>query len=179
MEDISQATEAFTQANDSQAAPERLEDTHAIYEIGYHVTPGTSEGEVGSVADGVRQQLLNHDAVIISEGLPQKTALAYPIIRSVSGKRETFTESYFGWIKYSASRDTTQIVKEYMRGLQGIIRSMVIETIRDDAPVTKRRAIFVSDRLEGATIQKPMAVREKSEDVSEEELDKSIEALTS
>ncbi len=51
--------------------------------------------------------------------------------------------------------------------------------MREDATVAPRRAVFTSDRLEGETIKKPAAAPEEKTAVSEEELDKSIDALVS
>ncbi|MBC7836599.1 hypothetical protein H7X87_02365, partial [Acetobacteraceae bacterium] len=75
--------------------------------------------------------------------------------------------------------------KEYIPALEGMLRStkdilryLLVETVREDAPT--RRAIFTSDRLEGEVIKKPASAPEEVKGpVSEEELEKSIEALTS
>jgi hypothetical protein len=53
---------------------------------------------------------------------------------------------------------------------------LLVETVREDVAPT-RRAVFTSDRLEGETLKKPVAEAEKPAEVSEEELDKSIDAL--
>ena len=59
-----------------------------------------------------------------------------------------------------------------------MLRSLIIETVREDIVPPKARAVFTSDRLEGETIKAPKAPKEVPAEVSEAELDKSIDALT-
>jgi hypothetical protein len=60
-----------------------------------------------------------------------------------------------------------------------VLRYLLVQTVREEeAPA--RRAVFTSDRLEGETLKKPVAPAEeptKGGEVSEEELDKSIDAI--
>ncbi len=170
---------AYTQANSDSSEAQPPRSTETIYEVGYHLMANIPEAEVGGTADTIRQLIISRKGTILSEGLPQRMTLTYPIIRSVSGKRETFVDSYFGWVKFSAEAEDVEALNDPLRGMREVIRYIVIKTLRDDAPTTKHRAIFVSDRLEGETIQKPSVAPEKSEVVSEEELDKSLEAIVS
>ncbi len=163
MAEDSQAPRASTQANDSQP----------IYEVGFHVVSGVGEEGVSKTVEAVRRAL--GEAEIISEGFPQKMTLAYTVERSVQGKREKHTESYFGFIKFSASRESIPALQGALRGMSEVLRFIVVETVRED--LTPRRAVWSSDRLEGKTLEKP-AVEEKGAEVSQEELDKSLEALT-
>jgi ribosomal protein S6 len=166
MAEDSQASAASTQANDSKP----------IYEIGYHVVPTVGEDGVAKQVEAIRKAL--GDAEIISEGFPQKMTLAYTVERAAQGKREKFTESYFGFIKFAMERDAIVACKEKIAAMPQILRYLVIETVREDLMQQKQRAVFASDRLEGQTLQKPTSVPEKGGEVSEAELDKSIEALT-
>ena len=105
--------------------------------------------------------------------------LAYTIERSDSGKREKFTEAYFGWIKFATERGSIPPLQENLRAMPEVLRYLVIETVREDVSAP-RRAVFTSDRLEGQTLKKPVVVKEeKAAEVSEEELDKSLEGLIS
>lgn len=168
MAEMSQAAEASTQATS---------DARPVYEVGFHLLPSIPEGEVAATADKIRALL--GSAEIISQGTPAKTTLAYTIERAGQGKREKFTQSYFGWIKF-AVEDNTGIVglQESLRAMPEVIRYMVISTTREEAKAPKR-AVFGSDRLEGETIAKVPRTEEKAVEVSEVELDKSLEGLTS
>jgi ribosomal protein S6 len=159
----------------SQANP-NPEEKQPIYEVGFHLVPGLGEDGAASTAATIRAGL--GDAEIISEQAPQKMTLAYTIERSVQGKREKFTESYFGWIKFAAPRADALALQEKLRLMPEVLRYLLIETVREDVVATPRRAIFTSTRLEGETIKKPTAIKEeKVGEVSEEELDKSLDAL--
>src|SRR5205814_2385945 len=114
------------------------------------------------------------------EAAPKKVQLAYRIERSAAGKREKFTESYFGFIKFELLEDgvgdIVAALEGMLRGDSQILRYLLIKTTRE-APVAPR-TIFSSKSLEGRTIERPTAKPEESVgEVSEEELDRSIEAL--
>ena len=165
MAEDSQATPASTQANDSRP----------IYELGYHVVPVVGDEGVAEVVDAVRSAL--GDAEFINDSFPQKMTLAYTVERSVQGKREKYTESYFGHIKFATEREALPGIQEKLRSMSKVLRFLIIETVREDIAQATRRAVFVSDRLEGKTLEKPNAPKETPAEVSQEELDKSIDAL--
>lgn len=166
----SQAKEALSQANKEEAGMDR-----PVYEVSFHLVPAIPEDGVAAVVERVRAAL--GDAEIITEQFPARMTLAYPIERSVQGKREKYHETYFGWVKFALERQALPTLQEKLRSTQQVLRFLVVETIREEA--APRRAVFTSSRLEGETIKKPEAAPEKVTDVSEEELDKSIDALVS
>jgi ribosomal protein S6 len=166
MAEESQAAPAFTQANEIE---------RPVYELGFHIVPTVGEDGVSAVVERIRAVL--GEAELINEGAPRKMTLSYQVERSVSGKREKYTEAYFGFIKFATEREQLPGIQEKLRNLPEVLRYLVIETVREDI-ATPRRAVFTSDRLEGKTIEKPVAAKETAVEVSEEELDKSLEALT-
>lgn len=172
MAEMSQ-TEAESQVS-SQAKPK---DTRPVYEVGFHVVSTVEEAQVGGVVEKIRTELAKSNAEIIGEQFPAKMTLAYVIERAHSGKREKYAEAYFGWIKFATEPAAIAPLAELLQNTQEILRHLIVETVREDASV--RRAVYTSDRLEGETIKKPTAAPEKKADVSEEELEKSIEALVS
>lgn len=151
-------------------------NTSPIYEIGFHIVPTVGDEGVSGVVESIRKAL--GKAEIISEGFPNKIALAYQVERATQGKREKYNESYFGHIKFSMERDAVNSFTDTVRAMHAIMRFIIIETVREDIAAAPRRTVFTSDRLEGKTIEKPLAVAEKAAEVSESELDKSLEALT-
>src|SRR3989344_2566088 len=76
-------------------------DPRPVYEVGFHVVPTAEEADVAGVVEGIRAELGLGDAEIIAEQFPAKMTLLYTIERALSGKREKFLESYFGWIKFA------------------------------------------------------------------------------
>jgi len=170
MAETSQAAEASSHANQADERP--------VYEVGFHVVPTVAETEVGGVVDKVRAALTKGNAEIIKEEFPVKKTLAYVVERSTTGKREKYAESYFGFIKFAMDKDAIGEFTATLRATNEVLRFLIINTVREEA-VAPRRAVFSSDRLEGETIKKPTAAPEAAGEVSDEELNKSIDALVS
>jgi ribosomal protein S6 len=175
MEQTSQAAEAFTQATDASSGAD-VSSAPIIYEVGFHLVPTIAEDGVGAAVEGVRK-LIGDDAELISEGYPSKVALAYVIERATQGKREKYSEAWFGWIKFATTRGKIPALEAALNASRDVLRSLIIETVREDIVPPKARAVFSSDRLQGETIKKPDAPAEKAVPVSEAQLDKSIDAL--
>jgi ribosomal protein S6 len=166
MAEKSQTAEVLTQANS---------DARPVYEVGFHVVPTVGDEGVAGVVDQIRSALGN--AEIISEQFPERKRLAYTVERSLTGKREKYDEAYFGFIKFALERESIPAFENALRSNKNVLRFLLIETVREEIGAVPRRAVFASDRLEGETIQKPKTTEEEATPVSEEELDKSIDAL--
>lgn len=162
----------------TQATAQPVSDgqsTRPVYEVGFHLVPSTPEDGAGAAVEHIRALL--GSAEIISEGFPQKMTLAYTIEVAQAGKRETFTQAYFGWIKFAVEeRSAIPAIEAGLRAMRQVLRSIIIETTREDVK-QKQQAVFASDRLEGKVLEKPTEVEKKGE-VSQEELDRSLEGLT-
>jgi ribosomal protein S6 len=162
------------EAESSQANSPK--DSRPVYEVGYHIVPTVEEEKVGEVVEKIRGVLANAGAEIVKDQFPQKASLAYTVERSVSGKREKYNDAYFGFIKFATARESVASLEEMLRTSKEILRYLLIETTREE-PVISRRAVYSSNRLEGETIKKPTTTPEESGEVSEEDLQKSIDAL--
>ncbi len=166
----------------SQVSPETSSQANApkddrpVYEVGFHVLPNVDEAGVAAVVEALRSELAKGNAEIIKEQFPQKIVLAYTIERAVSGKREKYNDVYFGSIKFAVERAAVASLEAILRNNKNILRYLLVETLREE-PTVSRRAVFSSNRLEGETIRKPTSAPETPTEVSEEELQKSIDAL--
>ncbi|HEX8994327.1 MAG TPA: 30S ribosomal protein S6 [Candidatus Paceibacterota bacterium] len=169
MNNTSQASQASTQAKS---------DEKVVLEAGFHIVPTVAEADVTAIADSVRTIIEKAGGSVISSEMPKRMPFAYRIERSVAGKREKYTEGYFGWIKFEAEAGAAKAVEHALRDLSEILRFMVIRTTREAITYTPR-AVFASNSLEGKTIEKPAVVvaPEEKKEVSETELDKTIESL--
>jgi ribosomal protein S6 len=174
MAEISQAT-GEAQASSQANAPK---DSRPIYEIGFHVVPTVTEAQLSDAMADLRAHIAKAGGEVVSGGEPTKMTLSYVIERAVAGKREKYTESYFGWVKFVVEeRAGIPELESYLQHNRAVLRYLFIETVREEA-AAPRRAVFASNRLEGETIKKPSSAPEVSTGpVSEEDLDKSIEAL--
>ena len=161
-------------AEQSQATTPPSGDSRPIYEIGYHLVPTLAEDQVAGEAAKIRAML--GDAEVIKDEAPRKMTLSYVIERPGAGRREKYGEAYFGFIKFAIEKEHINGIEQKLRAMREVLRYLLVETVREDVAPT-RRAVFTSDRLEGETLKKPVAEAEKPAEVSEEELDKSIDAL--
>lgn len=156
-------------------------DTTPIYEVGFHIVPTVDESQVAAVVEKIKKSL-GSDVEIVAEEAPKRMHVAYQIERATQGKREKYTESYFGWVKFALKGDEVgaqvNAIELSLRGMNEVLRYLLIQTVRDDLMQQKSRAVFGSDRLEGETIKRVPREAEKAGEVSEAELDKSLEALT-
>ena len=165
---------AQAELSQAKSLPTGQAGTTPVFEVGFHLVPTIQEDGVAAVVEKIHSAL--KDAEIISEQFPTRMTLAYQVERSVQGKREKYTESYFGFIKFATERDAIPGLQAALRAMSPVLRFMVINTEREDV-ANPRRAVFTSSRLEGEVIHKPEAQAEVKAAVSEEELDKSIDAL--
>ncbi len=166
-----------SQAKASSQASQQ--ETRPIYEIGFHVVPQADEAQAAQVVETLKSTLISKDAEIISEGAPARVRLAYTIDRAEAGRHEKFDEAYFGFIKFAIEREHINELETKLRGNREILRFLLVQTVREDITLAPRRVMFTSDRLEGETIKKPVSEPEKAVEVSEEDLEKSIDALVS
>jgi ribosomal protein S6 len=171
------SSEEQTQANESESeVMDEQSNTGTIYEIGFHAVPTLSDTEARGVLKRLEKALSKIGAMVIAKEEPKRITFAYRIERSAQGKREKFTEGYFGWIKFETDREHISGLEEMLRADREILRHLLIHTTRE-AISAAPRAVFASDRLEGEVIAKPVSAVEESGPVSEEQLDKSLEAL--
>jgi ribosomal protein S6 len=170
MAEMSQAVEASSQAN----APK---DSRPLYEIGFHLVPTLDEAQVKEITEALKAEIAKASCEITSEEFPQKMMLSYVIERSDSGKREKFAESYFGWMNFvTEERAGILTIETFLRTNRNFLRYLLIETAPEETQ-TQRRAVFSSNRLEGETLKKPTGAPEAEAEVSDEELNKSLDAL--
>lgn len=171
MSQVEGTPETSSQAN----APK---DSRPLYEIGFHVLPTLDESEVGGVVAALRAEVKKAGGEITTEQAPQKMVLAYTVERATTGKREKYNESYFGWLQFVVEERTgINGIEDFLKQNKNVLRYLFIKTIPHETQA-QRRAVFSSNRLAGETLKKPAPVAEVPiAEVSEEELNKSLDAL--
>jgi ribosomal protein S6 len=166
-----QAAKALTQAEGENNKP--------VYEVGFLIARTVGENGVAATLDKIRASI--GDVEIISDGAPQKIQLAYTIEDNFTGKINKNTDAYFGWIKFAIKdedgENDVSSLQSSLSNLKEILRFIVVKTAREDTMASAARAVWTSDRLEGQTLQKSPKEQERGGEVSDEELDRSIEAL--
>lgn len=169
-------TEGVLEKNDIVA--EREADLR-VYEIGYHILPTVKEEDVESVVAGIRAFVEKSGGSFIAEGAPVSTKLSYTMFVSNEGKRTGYDRAYFGWIKCEMDGSAAYALAQQLETDKQILRSIVFKTVREDTRAAARHSVL-RDVKRGDTIKsKPEKGAEQTiaGEVSEEQLDKSIDAL--
>ena len=155
-----------------------------IYEVGYHILPSVSEEMVPKEVEAVKAILAKHKAEIVSEDMPETMELAYGIRKSIAGKYQTFTNAYFGSIKFEVAPEEVVAIEKEIAQEEKVLRSLVVKTIRENTRLDLEK-LFPKEEVLGAEKNEEVAVDEaakeatakKAKKAADEEIDKSIESL--
>lgn len=159
------------EAVEAEAADEATtggEETE-LYELGYHLVPTLDEEGVAAKVTEVRSMIEELGGALVSEGYPESVDLAYAMDKRLSGKRQEFSKAYFGWMKFTLAKEKSLELRNACEAHEDIIRHLLIIASRESAYAPPRRE-------ERRVAPAPEAARKRAQ-ISEEELDKSIEEL--
>ncbi len=157
---------------------EEILEKSQIYEVGFHILPTVPEEKLQEVILKLEDSINKNGGTIISQEFPKIRALSYEIKRRVETKYSSFNKAYFGWIKFETPLTSIGKIEEEIKNNDNILRFIIVKTIRENTMhVFKPSMISRENNKEEITkVSKDAAVQEKVE-VSEEEIDKSIEEL--
>lgn len=147
----------------ANTADMELEAQQALYDLGYHLRGDLAEDAVSGEVASLKKALESAGAKIVYEREPVATPLAYTISRMTKGKREDFDTAYFGTLLLEGGATTVEKTMEVLTGNPALIRFLLLKTTQQAAEETMK-------------LDKPK--QDEGEAVLQEELDKTIEALT-
>ncbi len=150
------------------------EATNRLYELGYLITPTTTESDISKEVDVLKTSITTIEGEIHSEGNPEFIDLAYTIEKDVASKKMKWNQAYFGWIKFTADPATLETLKKELDGNLSLIRYILVKTNVENTIVFKKpkvdakREVFMSEEelaaLEEATeelVDEPQDEHEK------------------
>tara|TARA_B100001179_G_scaffold231194_1_gene220504 strand:- start:211 stop:948 length:738 start_codon:yes stop_codon:yes gene_type:complete len=103
-----------------------------VYELGYLLMPTVDEGNLSNERDALVALITRYKGIVISEGQPQLIDTAYEISKVINNKRNSFTQAYFGWIKFDITPNVIDALTEEIEALETIIRSIMIKTVKEN-----------------------------------------------
>ncbi|MCI5051285.1 MAG: 30S ribosomal protein S6 [Candidatus Pacebacteria bacterium] len=103
-----------------------------VYELGYLLMPSVNEGDLGNERDALVALITKHKGIVISEGQPALIDLAYEMTKVINNKKHTYTQAYFGWIKFDVTPDVVEALTEEVESGASLIRSIMIKTEREN-----------------------------------------------
>lgn len=142
-----------------------------VYELGFHIDPELGAEEVKKVYQVMREKIASV-ATVVTEGEPQKIALAYTVSRSETSGRRDFDASYFAWIAYEADGAGHEKVGEAARAENRIFRFLDVVTTKESA----EHSAQIHEIMQKA--QAKADADEETEEVLDEEIDQALKEVS-
>jgi ribosomal protein S6 len=147
-----------------------------VYELGYHLLPTLSEGDVSVEVAALKALIEKRGGTIIADEAPKLTDLSYTMTKAQSGKISKFTTAHFGWVKFEMTPAQAMEIKTELESHQQVLRYLLIATVRESTMAPRRMVAGVREVTPTTTLRK-LVKEEAQVPVSEAELDKTIEEL--
>jgi len=156
--------------NNTQGSPEGVYTPEPrVYELGYLLMPSVSEGNLSNERDALVALITKCKGIVISEGQPQLIDLAYDMTKVINNKKHTYSQAYFGWIKFDVTPDVVESLTDEVEIRENLLRSIMTKTERENLLTTDQpyRVARVNELDE---------VEDDIDVVSEEIVEKSIDS---
>lgn len=119
--------------NDTQSSQEGVYTPEPrVYELGYLLMPSVNEGNLSDERDALVALITKFKGIVISEGQPQLIDLAYDMSKMINNKKHTYSQAYFGWIKFDITPDVIDALTLEVENGESIVRSIMNKTVRDN-----------------------------------------------
>lgn len=115
-----------------------MSDETRVYELGYLLVPQTPESSLEEKVKALSDVLTIEEGEILSLGTPEYIDLAYPMHIKVRSTYSTYTQAYFGFIKFKQSPEALEIIKKSLDSDSDLIRYILVKTSPQNAVVFKK-----------------------------------------
>lgn len=109
-----------------------------VYEIAFLFVPNLSEDEAIKKAEELKALIADFKGEVVAESNPVMIDLAYEMRIAIENKYYKFQKAYFGWVKFSLSTDATKDLEKKLKSFGGLLRSMLIETVKENTVSSKK-----------------------------------------
>ena len=152
-------------------------DEGQVYEIGFHILPTVPEEKLPESVLKIKDYITTNGGEVISDEFPKMRVLSYEIKKLMDTKYQSFNKAYFGWVKFEITASSVEKIKKEIENNQDILRFIIIKTVRENTMHTPKLPVMMRNTsTEETKISNQNEPTEKTE-VSEEEIDKSIDEL--
>ncbi|MCA9363727.1 30S ribosomal protein S6 [Candidatus Kaiserbacteria bacterium] len=176
----------------AEAAVATHNDEQNSYEFAFHVLPTVTEGEVSGVFDTLKSLITNAGGTLTAEEAPERIDLAYEIVKAIEGKNRKFGSAYFGWVRFQLAPEALGALTAEVEAQPQLLRFLVLKLSRleEENPFryheyrNSQKMVATVDMEqsaddEGKSIGESPKEVEEAHEVSETELDESLEKITS
>ncbi len=153
-------------------------DVMRVYEVGYHIMPTVHEEDLDTIVGSIRSHIEKASGSFIAEGAPVLTRLSYSIEVQEHGKNTEYDRGYFGWIKFEAPAESASVLERALAVDPQILRAIVFRTVREETRARIKMQTLREVRRTDSIKSTPRRAEEAAAPVSEEDLDKALETLT-
>ncbi len=156
---------------------EKDPELYEVYEFGYHILPTVADSELENKVNEIRNLIKDFGGEFIMEGEPELIDLAYTMIVPRGGHNDKYDKAYFGWIKFEAPKAKIPELQKELKLNGDILRFILFKTVKEDTranlKVQELKEVRNTDKIQTKT------EKEESTPVSEEDLDDSLDKITS
>ena len=166
------------EAQKTAAQNDSPESASRVYEVGYHIIPTVKEESVEGIVATIRALIEKAGGSFIAEGAPVLMKLSYAMTAREGDKNVEYDRGYFGWIKFEAPVEVTEVLDEALKADRNILRFIVFRTVREETRARMKIPTLREVRRTDAIKAPAHHVEDVTIPVSEVDLDKAIETLT-
>jgi len=142
----------------------KAEEGSALYEAGFILVPSLAEEKLSEGAATIRTLVEKANGSVVSEDFPKLRPLAYNISRRDESSKNTYSEAFFGAIRFYLASAEIESFEKAIQNLPFVLRSVIFKLPAD--------ALSYEFRVEPNT-----AEAESSKEEATPNIDKSIDAL--
>lgn len=160
------------------------EDSKAIksqklYELSFLYSPLVAPEVVGERLTETAKTVIEGAKGLITEmAEPRLTSLAYPVGKSVEHKRTTFSEAYFGAVRFEAEPAQLVMIEERLKTNPDFVRWMIFAVKRGAEKLAEfKKATSPRRRAASKEVVDPAPAETPKEAMSAEAIDKEIDGL--
>ncbi len=160
-------------------------DEVRLYELGINLVT-TLADKVVTDFETVKNIIKKEGGEIKSESTPVAIPLAYTMIKNVDSRNIKHNAASFGWVKFEATPDKIELIKEELDLNSEILRYVVLKTTEEANTTAEAIAEILSNKGEGDDRKKRKDDSEEVAEVvdaeevvedSEEVIDEAIDSL--
>ena len=154
-------------------------DDMSHYEFAFHILPTVTEEEVPAVFGDLKTLIDHAGGHIIQEEAPQHFDLAYTVVTHSEGKNFKYNHSFFGWVRFMSLPEHIEKLQAEIKHDGRVMRHIIIALTK--AEMEHPFKVFEVKRKHKPEVEKDEEapkVAEVVKEVSEEEIEKSLEGIT-